>query len=127
MIMKSSRAQTAIAWTLAGLAGLLILASGIMKLAGAPAIVEGMTKLGVGPYIPFLGVMEIVFTALFLFPKTSKIGFLLITCYFAGALATDLSHGNAILTPVLILVLVWVAAFLRKPEIFIDQKELVKN
>ncbi len=98
-----------------------------MKLAGAQQIVDGMTKLGVGPYIPVLGTMEIVFTGLFLFPKTSKIGFLLITCYFAGALATDLSHGNPIVTPVLILVLVWVAAFLRKPEIFIDQKELAKT
>jgi uncharacterized membrane protein YphA (DoxX/SURF4 family) len=122
-----SKTRSTIAWILAGLAGLLILTSGIMKLSGAPMIVEGMTKLGVGQYVPLLGTMEIVFTALFLFPKTSKIGFLLVTCYFAGALATDLSHGNPILTPILILVLVWVAAFLRKPEIFIDQKELVKN
>jgi len=122
-----SKVQRAIAWTLAGIAGLLILTSGILKLAGAATIVEGMTKLGVGPYIPLLGTMEIIFTVLFLFPKTSKIGFLLITCYFAGALATDLSHGNAIITPILILVLVWVATFLRKPEVFIDQKELVKN
>jgi len=122
-----SKARRTIAWILAGIAGLLILTSGIMKLSGAPVIVEGMTKLGVAPYIPLLGTMEIVFTVLFLFPKTSKIGFLLVTCYFAGALATDLSHGNPITTPILILVLVWVAAFLRKPEIFIDQKELIKN
>ena len=126
MTMKSKPRST-IAWVLATVAGLLILTSGIMKLTGAPMIVEGMTKLGVGPYIPVLGTMEIVFTALFLFPKTSKIGFLLVTCYFAGALATDLSHGNPIVTPILILVLVWIAAFLRRPEIFIDQKELAKN
>ena len=122
-----SKLHNGIGWALAGIAGLLILTSGIMKLAGAAPIVEGMTRLGVGPYISLLGTMEIVFTALFLFPKTSKIGFLLITCYFAGALATDLSHGNAIITPVLILVLVWVATFLKKPEIFIDPKELAKN
>ena len=122
-----SKPRSVVGWVLTGIAGLLILSSGIFKLSGAPMIVEGMTKLGVGPYIPLLGTMEIVFTALFLFPKTSKIGFLLVTCYFAGALATDLSHGNPIMTPILILVLVWVAAFLRKPEIFIDQKELIKN
>ncbi len=122
-----SKPRSVVGWVLTGIAGLLILSSGIFKLSGAPMIVEGMTKLGVGPYIPLLGTMEIVFTALFVFPKTSKIGFLLVTCYFAGALATDLSHGNPIMTPILILVLVWVAAFLRKPEIFIDQKELIKN
>jgi len=122
-----SKPRSVVGWVLTGIAGLLILSSGIFKLSGAPMIVEGMTKLGVAPYIPLLGTMEIVFTVLFLFPKTSKIGFLLVTCYFAGALATDLSHGNPIMTPILILVLVWVAAFLRKPEIFIDQKELIKN
>jgi len=122
-----SKPRSVVGWVLTGIAGLLILSSGIFKLSGAPMIVEGMTKLGVGPYIPLLGTMEIVFTALFVFPKTSKIGFLLVISYFAGALATDLSHGNPIMTPILILVLVWVAAFLRKPEIFIDQKELIKN
>ena len=122
-----SKPRSVVGWVLTGIAGLLILSSGVFKLSGAPMIVEGMTKLGVGPYIPLLGTMEIVFTALFVFPKTSKIGFLLVISYFAGALATDLSHGNPIMTPILILVLVWVAAFLRKPEIFIDQKELIKN
>jgi len=122
-----SKPRSVVGWVLTGIAGLLILSSGIFKLSGAPMIVEGMTKLGVGPYIPLLGTMEIVFTALFVFPKTSKIGFLLVISYFAGALATDLSHGTPIMTPILILVLVWVAAFLRKPEIFIDQKELIKN
>ena len=122
-----SKPRSVVGWVLTGIAGLLILSSGIFKLSGAPMIVEGMTKLGVGPYIPLLGTMEIVFTVLFVFPKTSKIGFLLVISYFAGALATDLSHGNPIMTPILILVLVWVAAFLRKPEIFIDQKELIKN
>jgi hypothetical protein len=114
--------QNTIAWILTGIAGLLIIASGIAKLAGATAIVEGMTKLGVGRYIPILGTMELIFAALFLIPKTSKIGFLLIASYFAGALATDLSHGNPVVTPLLILILVWVAAFLRRPEIFIDPK-----
>jgi hypothetical protein len=122
-----SKLQRTTAWILTSIAGLLILTSGIMKLAAGQMIVEGMTKLGVGPYIPLLGTMEIAFTVLFFIPKTTKIGFLLITCYFAGALATDLSHGNPIMTPILILVLVWVAAFLRKPEIFIDQKEIVKD
>ena len=124
--MKSNLRQ-GIAWTLTGIAGALIITSGLFKLAGTAAAVEGLTKLGVGPYIPLLGTMEIVFAGLFLFPRTSKIGFLLVASYFAGALATDLSHGNPLYTPLVILVLVWVAAFLKKPEIFIDQKQLVKN
>jgi len=47
-----------------------------------------------------------------------KIGFLLLSCYFAGALATELSHGTPLnaITP---LVLVWLAAFLRDPQSFL--------
>lgn len=119
--MKSKIERIA-AWILSGLAGLMIIASGVMKLTGAQAVVDGLSKIGVGPYISMLGAMEVVFAALFLYPKTSKIGFLLTSSYFAGALATDLSHGNSVASPVVILVMVWIGAFLRKPEIFLDRK-----
>ncbi len=92
--------------------------SGIMKLVGAPQIVDGMAKVGVGNYLILLGIMEITFAGLFAYPKTMKIGFILLSCYFAGALATELSHGTPFnaLTP---LILIWIAAFLRDKYIFL--------
>jgi hypothetical protein len=51
-----------------------------------------------------------------------RIGFILLSCYFAGALATELSHQaspNAF-TP---LVLVWLATLLRDVTIFIPAKK----
>jgi hypothetical protein len=66
--------------------------------------------------------MEIVFAALFVFPKTMKIGFLLLTCYFAGAIATELSH-NMPLNAVPVLTLIWIAAFLRDSSIFLPTRE----
>ena len=50
-------------------AGLIAL-SGVMKLAGNRQILEGMTAVGVGPYVRMLGVMELVFAALFAVPAT---------------------------------------------------------
>ena len=38
---------------------LLIALSGVLKLTGNAAIVEGMTRLGVGRYLRLLGVMEL--------------------------------------------------------------------
>jgi hypothetical protein len=58
------------------------------------------------------------FAALFAFPKTMKIGFILLASYFAGALATELSHHVA-LNAVTPLVLIWVAALLRDKSIFL--------
>jgi len=103
-------------------AGMAIL-SGVMKLTGSPEIMEAMAKVGVGKYVNYLGMMEIVFAALFIYPKTMKLGFILLSCYFAGAIATELSHGtpfNAV-TP---MVLIWIAAFLRDKYIFLPSPEI---
>ncbi|NIJ55062.1 DoxX family protein [Dyadobacter arcticus] len=100
----------------------MVILSGIMKLMGSAEVVDGLGKVGVGKYLTILGLMEIGFTALFIYPKTMKIGFLLLICYFAGALATELSHGlpfNALLP----MILIWVAAFLRAPSIFLPVSE----
>jgi hypothetical protein len=96
--------------------------SAIMKFQQGDEVMKGMSQFGVGDHVLMLGVMEITFAALFAFSKTMKLGFILLSCYFAGALATELSHGmpfNA-LTP---LVLVWIAAFLRDRSIFLPVVE----
>ena len=99
------------------LAVLMVVFSGVMKFIGGEEITLTMEKLGVQPYVMILGSMEIIFALLFLFRPTMKIGFILLTCYFSGALATELSHGtpfNAILP----LALVWISAYLRDKTIF---------
>ncbi|HOY05084.1 MAG TPA: DoxX family protein [Saprospiraceae bacterium] len=96
----------------------MVVLSGIMKLSANPELVAKMSEIGIGPYIPVLGIMEITFAALFAWPKTMRIGFLLLSCYFAGALATELSHAmpfNALLP----MGLVWISAFLRDKEVFL--------
>ncbi|QNH63840.1 DoxX family protein [Hymenobacter sediminicola] len=98
---------------------LLITASGIMKLLGGTEIRQAMAATGVADYRIGLGLMELLFTALFLYPRTMKLGLLLLTSYFAGAIATDLSHGRSLVAPVLILTLVWIAAFLRDRTAFL--------
>ncbi|QIP15535.1 DoxX family protein [Spirosoma aureum] len=116
---KIKRIATIVVTVLA--AGMVIL-SGVMKLTHSAQIVETLTKVGVGPYITMLGIMEIGFSALFLYPKTMKLGFILLSCYFAGALATELSHGTPLnaLTPI---ILIWIATFLRDRNVFLASAE----
>jgi len=97
---------------------LLIALSGVMKLSGNPKIIEGMAALGVGRYVRLLGVMELAFAALFVFPATMKLGFILSSCYFGGAIATELSHDALKVNPFLPIVLLWVGAFIRDRSIF---------
>ncbi|HEY8936767.1 MAG TPA: DoxX family protein [Cyclobacteriaceae bacterium] len=117
-----AKTKNILVWIFTIVVSLLIVSSGVAKLVGAKEVVEKLTEIGVGSYAPLFGIMEIAFIILFLIPKTIKIGFILITCYFAGAIATDLSHAGSIFSPVLILSLVWIAAFLRKPDIFYNTK-----
>lgn len=101
------------------LASGLVILSGIMKFSQNPELVAGLTSMGVGTYIPMLGTMEIIFALLFIYPKTMKIGFILLSCYFAGAMGTDLSHGHTLANAMMPMVLIWIAAFLRDRSVFL--------
>jgi hypothetical protein len=101
----------------------MVLFSGIMKLTHNTQVVDTLSKYGVAEFINLFGAMEIVFTVLFIFPKTMKIGFILLSCYFSGAMATELSHEHGILNPLLPIALVWVTAFLRDSSIFLPGKK----
>jgi hypothetical protein len=97
---------------------LLIALSGALKLSGNPKIVETMAALGVGRHLRLLGVMEVAFAALFVVPATMKLGFLLASCYFGGAIATELSHDALKANAFVPIVLLWVGAFVRDRSIF---------
>jgi|SRR5271154_147212 len=96
----------------------LIMVSGIAKLMGAAPVIETLTKLGVGRYRYLLGVMELVFATLFVIPPTMHLGFILSSCYFAGAIATELSHDALKANPFIPIVLLWIGAFIRDRSIF---------
>src|SRR5262245_26590879 len=101
-------------WIPAAMIGL----SGVLKLSRNPKIVETMSTLGVGRYLGLLGVMEIAFATLFVVPATMKLGFILASCYFGGAIATELSHDALKVNPFIPIVLLWIGAFIRDPSIF---------
>jgi uncharacterized membrane protein len=97
---------------------LLIAFLGVLKLLGNPRVVQEMSRVGVGRYLRLLGVMQIGFAALFVVPGTMKLGFILASCYFAGAIATELSHDVLKVNPFVPIVLLWVGAFIRDRSIF---------
>ena len=97
---------------------LLIAFLGVLKLAHNPRVVEEMWRVGVGRYLRLLGVMQVAFAALFVVPATMKLGFILASCYFAGAIATELSHKVLKVNPFIPIALLWIGALIRDPSIF---------
>lgn len=98
---------------------LMLIMSGVMKLIGAEQVVTGLTKVGLGSYITLFGVIELIAVALFLFPKTYKIGFLLICCYLGGALSIELATAQPP-SAAIFLSIVWIAVFLKDKLLFLS-------
>lgn len=96
----------------------VIMMGAIMKISSAAALVEIYSKNGILPYIQLLGIIEICLVILFLLRKTMRLGFLLMTGFFGGAMAVEFSHGAFFIFPALILIGVWISAFLRDPSLF---------
>jgi len=107
-----------IKWAPSIFVGLIIGAGSVMKLTAQPQLVEVFAKTGLLLYMKLLGVAELLFVSLFLWPPTLRIGFFLLTAYFGGAMAVELSQHIFFIMPALILALVWLAAWLRDNALF---------
>jgi hypothetical protein len=116
-IMKQ-KTKNILKWIPSSLAAFVITVSACMKLAAIPQLVEIYSRIGILDYMKILGAAELFFVALFLIPRFMKIGFLLLTAYYGGAMAVELSHGNIFIFPAVILATIWIAASLRDPGIF---------
>lgn len=96
----------------------MLLFSAGMKLAKPPAVVEGFEKLGWSPDLAFpIGVVELVCTAIYLLPRTSVLGAILLTGYLGGATATHVRLGESFIPTVVFGVLLWLGLYLRDRRI----------
>ena len=114
-------------WIPSILVAMVISLGATMKLAAVPQLTEIYSRIGLLPYMKLLGASELLLTGLFLYPRSMKIGLLLITGYFGGAMAVELSHGSIFIFPAAILSVVWIGAYLRNPALFLTKQETLSN
>jgi hypothetical protein len=108
-------------WTgrvMSGLVILFMLLDGGMKLIPMDVVLKASEPLGLpGSLARTLGVLSIVSTLLYAFPRTAVLGAILLTGYFGGAIATHLRVGDPLFTHVLfgayLGLLVWGGLYLR--------------
>jgi len=115
--MKSKTKQI-LKWMPSILAALIIVSGSVMKLTAQPQLVEVFSRSGMLPYMRALGIAELLFVSLFLWRRSLRIGFFLLTGYFGGAMAVELSQHVFFIMPAMILALVWLAAWLRDSSLF---------
>ena len=107
-------------WTgriIGALPALFLLLDGVMKLIKPAPVVEATVRLGYREsVIVGLGIVLIACTILYLIPRTSILGAILLTGYLGGAVATHVRVGEGLFPvsfPIIMGVLVWGGLWLR--------------
>lgn len=102
---------------MSALPALFLLVDGVMKLVKPAPVVEATVRLGYPESVIFgLGIVLLACTIIYLVPRTSVLGAILLTGYLGGAVATQVRAGDGlfpIFFPVILGVLVWGGLFLR--------------
>ena len=108
-------------WTsyiLSAVPALLLLFSGVMKLVKPPSVMEGFAHLGYDQSVALgIGIVELLCTILYLIPRTSVLGAILLTGFLGGATASHLRIGEPFYAAVLLGMLVWGGLFLRDERV----------
>ena len=102
------------------LPALFLLLDGVMKLFKPAFVVEATVRLGYPErVIVGLGVVLVICTLVYLIPRTTVLGAILLTGYLGGAVATHVRAEQGwfeILFPVVIGILLWGGLVLRSPK-----------
>ena len=93
---------------------LMLLFSGVMKLVKPAPVVEGFAHLGYPESLALgLGIIELACAVIYVIPRTSVLGAILLTGYLGGATATHVRIGEPFFMPIVLGVLVWGGLYLR--------------
>ncbi len=115
-----SKTRRITAWVLVWLLTALFLLSSskkFMAISNPDAeMYKNFVKWGLEGKLMVVAIGELIAAILFLIPRTSSLGFLLLTAHFGGAIATHFEHGENYFPIVIILILIWIAHYLRNPE-----------
>jgi hypothetical protein len=106
--------RSKVGWVLSVLPSLLLLFSGFNKVMASEEVLSGLNQFGIDPgQIKVLGIAEILLTLLYLIPRTSFVGAILLTGWIGGAIFTHLRVGDGFVMQIIMGVLIWVGFGLR--------------
>jgi uncharacterized membrane protein YphA (DoxX/SURF4 family) len=116
-IVRSKKA-TWIGWTLTALAFGVFAMSASMKFMAPPQVLEMFGHLGWQPsaLIP-LGILELSCALLYLIPRVSVLGAIVLTGFLGGAIATHVRLGEPVIMHVFIGLFIWGGLYLREPRL----------
>jgi DoxX-like family len=120
--VRVSKGRVRTGWTISGLIAAFVLFDSLIKFAKPAAVVEAFARTGWPIELAAtIGAILLTCTVLYLIPRTSVLGAILLTGYLGGAVATNLRLQNPLFTytlfPVYFGVLTWIALWLREARL----------
>jgi len=106
-------------WILSALPVLMLGFSAVLKLVNPPDVRDMFETLGWPEQYTFgLAILELSCAAVYVIPRTSVLGAILMTGYLGGAIATHVRIGELMVVPQVALgVLAWLGLYLRDPRL----------
>ena len=119
-MLVGNKWATWIGYGLSGLVFAFMLFDGGIKLVPLDVVITATAELGYPPSVGFargLGILGLVCTALYAYPRTSVLGAILLTAYLGGTVATHLRIGNPVFSHMLfgvyLGIMLWGGLYLR--------------
>jgi len=98
---------------------LMVLMASVMKLMKLPQVIEGFDRVGAPEYLIIpVGLIELICCVVYLIPRTSVLGAILMTGLLGGATITTLRIGDPTYPlPVVLGMLAWGGLWMRDPRL----------
>ncbi|GLR18748.1 DoxX family protein [Portibacter lacus] len=119
--MKENKTIKWVSIILQGIIAIMFLMSAGMNLSGSETAVAGAADMGYpASSVLYFGIVQLLMILLYIYPKTSIIGAILMTGWLGGAVATHIIHGDAVsmtIVPIIVGVVAWIAIGLRNEKL----------
>jgi hypothetical protein len=122
--MTSARIRQTAGYVMSGLVIAFMVLDGGMKLVPFDVVIKSTAELGYPPspdLMRGLGLVALICTALYAWPRTAVLGAILLTAYMGGAVATHLRVGNPLFSHMLfgvyLAVIAWGGLYLRDARV----------
>ena len=122
---QTASTSTRMLWTgriLSGVAVLFLTFDAVVKFTTIAPVVQAFAQLGypIG-LAPTIGLIALVCVAVYVIPRTSVLGAILLTGYLGGAIASQVRIGSPlfshVLFPIYVAALLWGGVYLREPRL----------
>lgn len=124
----NEKTRKIIGWVLAGVLTAFLGMSAFMKISGDADTLSQLTGFGyTEAEVTLIGIGELVSVLLFLIPRTSSVGLLLLSAYFGGAIASHMQQpageNDNYIAAVVFLTITWITAIIRTPGVLASFKK----